>query len=256
MIRQSFTFLAGIGRQQELNLWKQGIREWDDFLNTDKIKGISAWRKRYYNRKIREAKQNLYAFNSHYFYNNIPLNEHWRLYDFFRDDTVYLDIETNGITEHAYITVIGLFDGINTKIMIRDLNLNFNYLKNFLKNYKMIVTFNGSVFDLPFILKRHPDLMPKIPHFDLRFHCSEIGLNGGLKETEKKLRIKRNGIIERLYGGDALTLWRMYKGSGDDYYLKLLVEYNEEDCINLKQIAEHVYERLKNESLKTKTTGE
>ena len=256
MIRHSFIFLEGIGKQQEENLWEQGIKTWDDFLNAGKIKGISPWRKAYYDRKLKEAKQNLYNLNPHYFYEKVPLNEQWRLYEFFKDEAIYLDIETSGIAEYSYITVLGLFDGADTKVMIKDINLDFNYLKNYLKNYKMVVTFNGSVFDLPFILKRHTGLIPKIPHFDLRFHCNKIGLKGGLKEVEKKLGIRRNKIIEGLYGGDALTLWRMYNGSRDDYYLKLLVEYNEEDCINLKQIAEHVYRRLKNEFLKTKAVRE
>lgn len=247
MIKNSFIILEGIGKQQEENIWKQGIRAWDDFLNAGKVKGISSWRKKYYDRKIREAKENLYNLNSSYFYERLPLNEHWRLYSFFKEDAVYLDIETSGIAEHAYITVIGLFDGQNTKIMIKDVNLNMDYLRNHLKNYKMLVSFNGSVFDLPFILKRHPGLVPPIPHFDLRFHCNSTGMKGGLKEVERKLGIKRGRVVERLYSGDAIKLWKIFKATGDDYYLNLLVEYNEEDCINLKQIAEHVYSSLKKE---------
>jgi len=65
-----------------------------------------------------------------------------------------------------------------------------------------------------------------------------MGFTGGLKNIEKEFGIKRNKIIEKIYNGDPLLLWRMYKGSGDDYYLNLLVEYNEEDIINLKTIAD------------------
>jgi uncharacterized protein YprB with RNaseH-like and TPR domain len=72
-----------------------------------------------------------------------------------------------------------------------------------------------------------------------------VGLNGGLKKIEKQLNIRRRQIVEGLYGGDAAQLYRMWRGSGDDYYLRLLVEYNEEDTINLKRIAEHVYRELK-----------
>ena len=36
----------------------------------------------------------------------------------------------------------------------------------------------------------------------------------------------------------------MYKASGDDYYLKLLVEYNEEDVINLKKVADYCVDGL------------
>ena len=169
----------------------------------------------------------------------------WRLYDFFKDETVFLDIETSGLSIYDNITVIGLFDGIETKTMIRGINLDLNHLKKELEKYKLIVTFNGASFDLPFINKRYPDILPRIPHFDLMPACNKLGLSGGLKNIEKKFKIKRNRIIEKFSGGDAAQLWRMHRGSGDDYYLKLLVEYNEEDIINLKKIANYVYEKLK-----------
>ena len=115
-----------------------------------------------------------------------------------------------------------------------------------LKKYKLMVTFNGSIFYVPFINKIYPGLLPNIPNFDIRSITSRLNLKGGLKEIEKKLGIKRNKIIEKFYGGDAVTLWRMYKATGDDYYLKLLIEYNEDDIINLKTIAEYCVEKLKN----------
>ena len=66
------------------------------------------------------------------------------------------------------------------------------------------------------------------------------------KEIEKKLSITRdNKIVEQMYSGDAALLHRMWRGSGNSQYLQLLVEYNEEDVINLRKIAEHVYGKLK-----------
>ena len=75
--------------------------------------------------------------------------------------------------------------------------------------------------------------------------ASRIGLKGGLKEIERKLSISRGDLVSRLCGGDAITLWKMYKATGDEHYLNLLVEYNEEDIINLKKIAEHCVGRLR-----------
>jgi len=130
--------------------------------------------------------------------------------------------------------------------MIRGINFNVKSLKEELRKYKLIITFNGASFDLPYINKRFPNLVPDIiPHWDLRFSCYKIGLSGGLKNIEKTLGIRRGKIVKDMNGGDAILLWRKYQATGDEYYLKLLVEYNEEDIINLKQIAEHVYEELK-----------
>jgi len=206
-------------------------------------------RKKYYDRKLDEAKKHLYDFNSSYFAGKLPMTETWRLYDFFKEDAVFLDIETNGLSYDNYITMVGLFDGIETKPFIKGINLEPKLLKAELEKYKLIVTFNGSTFDLPFINRRMPGILPNIPHIDLRHACAKVGLRGGLKLIEKELGIKRrNPIIERMYGGDAITMWRMYKGSGDDYYLKLLIEYNEEDCINMKSIANKVYGKLKEQT--------
>ena len=90
--------------------------------------------------------------------------------------------------------------------------------------------------------------IPDIPHFDLRFGCKRLGIGGGLKLIEKELGISRkNSIVACMNGGDAVELWRLYRGSGDSYYLDLLVEYNEDDIINLKPLAEFVYNGLKKE---------
>jgi len=65
------------------------------------------------------------------------------------------------------------------------------------------------------------------------------------KNIEKQLGIKRSQIVDKFYGGDALSLWRMYRATGDDYYLNLLAEYNEYDIINLKIVAEHCVKKMK-----------
>ena len=246
MIQNTFLFLERVNKGLEENLWKQGIRDWDSFLNKERINGISGKRKLYYDGKILEARKALYSQDSCYFKKILPQAEYYRLYDFFRDETVFLDIETTGLDRNNDdITVIGLFDGIETKTMIKGINFNSKELKNELSKYKLIVTFNGASFDIPFINKLYPNLLPNIPNFDIKSVTNKLNLKGGLKEIEKKLGIKRSRIIERFCGGDALTLWKMYRATGDDYYLKLLVEYNEDDIINLKTIAEYCIDKLK-----------
>ena len=245
MIRNSFIFLKEVGKEKEKKLWSSGIRTWDDFLEKKKIRFIPEQKRALYDAEVKRAKEELYALNAKYFSTLLPQAEHWRLYNFFKSEAVFLDIETTGISE-GYLTVIGLFDGINTKTMVKGINLDIAQLKKELGRYKLIVTFNGASFDLPYIAKSFPEILPKLPHFDLRHGCARIGLKGGLKEIEKKLGIKRNKTIDGLNGGDALDLWRTFKATGDDYYLKLLIEYNEEDIINLRFIADYVYEKLKN----------
>ncbi|MFH1399567.1 MAG: ribonuclease H-like domain-containing protein [Candidatus Woesearchaeota archaeon] len=244
MIRQSFIILPRIGIKQERNIWNQGVLDWVGFLNSE-VKGISKQKKAYHNRMIEKARHSLYTFDSEYFARILPSAEHWRLYDFFREECCFLDIETSSVAD-GFVTMVTIFDGIETKTMVEGINLDFKILKKELQRYKMVVSFNGLTFDQPFLEKQYPGLFPKLPHFDLKTGCGRLGLKGGLKEVERQLGIKRqNRVVEEMYGGDAIKLWRMWRGSGDDCYLKLLVEYNEEDAVNLKRIADYVYLRLK-----------
>ena len=109
--------------------------------------------------------------------------------------------------------------------MIKGINLDYNLLKKELQKYKLI------------------------PNFDVKSVTDRLGLKGGLKNIEKILGIKRSPITEKFCGGDALTLWKMYRATGDDYYLNLLVEYNEYDIINLKIVAEHCVKKMKEKVL-------
>ncbi|MBR9698935.1 ribonuclease H-like domain-containing protein [Candidatus Woesearchaeota archaeon] len=243
MIQQTFQILERVGEKKEQNLWQQGIPDWDAFIQKQAIKGVPEEKKAYFNRQLHYSKKALFNQDSSYFLNKLPSTETWRLYGVFREETVFLDIETDGLGADADITVIGLFNGLETKSMIKGINLDYQVLKHELSKYKLIVTFNGASFDLPFIRKRY-DILPPVPHIDLRHLCARLGLTGGLKEIEKRFNINRSRIIEKFSGGDALTLWKMYRATGDDYYLKLLVEYNEEDVINLKKIMNHCYGEL------------
>jgi uncharacterized protein YprB with RNaseH-like and TPR domain len=245
LITNSFIFLERIGGKLEQNIWRNGIYDWDSFLRRQNIKGMARHRKLYYGRKIMNARKALYNFDSGYFLDVLPQSEMWRLYEFFKEDAVFLDIETTGLSKSCDITVIGLYDGINTKTMIKGINLDFLALKKELQKYKLIVTFNGAAFDIPFIEKIYPTLLPNIPNFDVKSITQRLGLKGGLKNIEKSLGIRRSDIVNKFYGGDALTLWRMYRATGDDYYLNLLVEYNEFDIINLKTVAEHCVKKMK-----------
>jgi len=244
MLEASFIILEGIGYCKEQKFWEQGIRSWNDFIAADAIRGVSFRSKSFYNRKLAEAKQQLAAGNSGYFCDILPSSQTWRLYEQFKEEVVFLDIETTGLSKQDSLTVLGLYDGWSTKTMISQINLNIPYLKQTLSKYKLLVTFNGSSFDLPFLRRRYPDLIPNIPHLDLRTACRMIGLDGGLKTIEKRFGLVRRKVIEEFHGGDAALLWRMYKATEDNYYLNLLVEYNEEDVVNLKHIADAVVSSL------------
>ena len=78
-------------------------------------------------------------------------------------------------------------------------------------------------------------------HIDLKPLCVNLGLVGGLKEVEKMLEL---GRPTHLYG-NPIDLWQAFHASGDKEYLDLLLEYNREDCENLKGLMEFVWREMK-----------
>jgi len=138
-----------------------------------------------------------------------------------------------------------LYDGSETMTLVRDRGLSRNNLKDILSRYKMIVTFNGLSFDIPVINRCFGDIVPKLPHLDLRFPLAKLGFTGGLKVIEQKLGVKRSDSTNGLAGVDAVRLWHDYRMTGNMDSLNLLVEYNTEDIVNLKQLSEFVFKNMK-----------
>ena len=161
----------------------------------------------------------------------------WRLYDEFKGEAVYLDIETNGY--YSGITVVGLSDGVDAKTFVRGFNLDRSLIAKELEKYRLVVTFNGASFDLP-VIRRFFNLNISLPHVYLRFVCQKAGITGGLKMIEKQFGIRRRAEVEGISGEDAVYLWEMWKSTGNRDYLEKLVMYNEEDILNLRPLAEKV----------------
>jgi len=245
MIRNSFVFLDKVSANKEKRWWQEGITDWNTFLEAKEVPGISQLRKGYYDRQLDEARQHLADYNSHYFADKLPRSEAWRLYDHFRDDCLFLDIETTGY--YGDITVVGMYDGREVMTLVKNQSLNKDNLKKILSNYKLLVTFNGLSFDVPTINRCFNRIVPNIPHLDLRFPLRRLGYTGGLKKIEEALNVKRSDATQGLSGLDAVRLWNEYIRKGDQDALNLLVEYNTEDIINLKPLAEFVFNGMKKE---------
>lgn len=240
MIQSSFIFLPRFGHKKEQDLWQQGITDWDRFLAASP-KGIGCRSKPYYDRVIMKAKSALNKNDTHFFDSLLPSSDTWRLYTRFRDECAFLDIETSSY--YGNITVIGIYDGERTKMMIRGFNLDRELFLKEIKKYKLLVTFNGKAFDVP-VIKRYFHCDFKIPHVDLMHVCRKVNLTGGLKKIEKTLGIRRAKEVEEVNGLDAIYLWNMFKTTKERKYLDLLIKYNEEDIINLQRVADVSVNRL------------
>jgi len=238
MLTNTFLHIPYVNEKTELKLWQNNIRCWEDFLSSS-IK--------FPNRSVIEKYLNLSRLNyeekNHEFFASKLLSKyHWRAYEDFKDRCCFVDIETTGLCkERDELTVIGLYDGERSKVFINGINL-FDFKEEITK-YSVIVTFNGCLFDLPFI-KHKLKIQFNQFHIDLRFVLKKLGYNGGLKKIEKQMGIARES--EGLTGKDAIRLWYKYKKNKDSDALDKLIRYNVEDIENLKVLMEFSYNSLKN----------
>jgi len=178
----------------------------------------------------------------YFFKKLLPEMQLWRVYPEFRKKTAFLDIETTGIGEGKdYVTVIGLFDGEKTHFFIQGKNIE-DFTKA-IRRYSLIITYNGEKFDLPFLKATFNKLdFPQV-HIDLRYLLKRLGYSGGLKKIEKMVGIERSKMVKNLNGYDAVILWNRYL-DGEPEALKLLLNYNREDVVNLKYLMEFAYQKM------------
>lgn len=238
LLTRTFLHLPGVGPKKERKLWKRGIRAWTDFLEFEgPLLGPS---------KDPEARGILEQCIAHrddpaFFSGFLKGGHMWRVFPAFSHSAVYLDIETFPGPGYDEITVIGLYDGAGVQTFVSGENLD--RFEVAVAAFDVVVTFNGSLFDLPIIRGHFPHIhLPPI-HVDLRWVLRQLGLTGGLKAIEKKLSIARPGPLDGLSGLDAVRLWHQHL-HGDPKALETLIAYNSEDIVNLKPLMEYAVEKL------------
>lgn len=247
MLNNTYIHIPGVGKGLEQKIWAQGIHTWKEFLEMEDRISIPSSRKARICEEVRKSAERLAAKDHCFFSQCLPSAEHWRTYYLFSDSVAFVDIETTGLSKSRdKITIVGIYDGNESKTYIKDINLD-DVVEEFSK-YRLLVSFNGARFDLPFIKSEFPEIEFNQLHIDLMYPLRRIGYNGGLKSIEKLLGITRSDGTEGITGFDAVRLWKKYE-KGDREALDILIKYNREDTVNLKTILELTYPKMVERSL-------
>ena len=237
MLTNTFIHIQGIGAITEQRLWESGIRDWDSF-SSDLPIPISAGRKHFLLKGIEKSQRYLANRNPSYFSKQLPSNQCWRIFPEFRASTVYLDIETTGLDRYFNrITTIALYDGQEIKTYVQGQNLD-DFVKD-IQKYRVVVTYNGKCFDVPFI-ESYFKIRLNHAHIDLRYILQSLGFRGGLKGCERQMGIDR-GDLKDIDGFFAVLLWDEYKRTGDQKALDTLLAYNVQDTITLENLMVAAY---------------
>lgn len=226
----------------EKELWKSGIHTWDDFVAAESIVPRVDSQRDYLKTLISESQEKLEEKNARYFNSCLSSRDMWRLYADFRTNAAFLDIETTGLSpESSHITMVGVLDSEGYSAFVYDENLE--ELREAMEKYDLVVTFNGTSFDLPYVEHFYGRMFQDMAHIDLRFALKRAGYSGGLKAIETRLGVGRPTSLTALTGYDAITLWRRWM-QGDHGARETLIRYNAEDVASLPALAEIAYNQL------------
>ncbi len=243
MLKNTFLHISGIGIKTEQRFWESGIHNWNDFAPDYPIR-LSPKRLETICEHLQESKQNIKSNNPSYFSERLPVNFHWRFFPEFRNSTAYLDIETNGLDRYfSTITTITLYDGKSIFTYVKDQNLD-DFPED-IRKYKVLVTYNGKCFDVPFIESYFGICLNHV-HIDLRYILGSLGFKGGLKGCEMHLGIER-GDLKDIDGFLAVLLWQDYQKKKNQKALETLLAYNIQDTVTLETLMVIAYSlKLKN----------
>ncbi len=166
---------------------------------------------------------------------------------YYDEEAVFLDIETTGLSPmRSFIYLIGLvFIDLKkvtmhiTQLIAEDRDEEeeiLRLMKERLKGYKTVVTYNGNSFDLPFIAKRserygiEPIAMDSFDMYEkLRLHKDTLKLDGlKQKNIEKKLGITRE---DRYNGGECISFYKDYVKNKNKESFNRFVLHNYDDLL-------------------------
>jgi hypothetical protein len=238
MLKRTYIHLPGVGPRSEAYFWRLGLHYWEDFLGVSRVRGFAPERLARLKADLTECLARV--DNPGYFVTRLAPGEHWRLWRTFRPRAVYLDIETTGLYwPGLQVTVVGLYDGAVMRQFVHGHNLQ--EFPAAIRDFDLVVTYNGTQFDLPVLRACFPGLRLPPVHVDLRFLLARLGYRGGLKGIEPHFGLHRPEEVEGMDGYMAVVLWERFQ-RGDRGALELLLTYNREDVINLEYLMERAFE--------------
>lgn len=236
MLQNTFIHLPGVGPRRERALWKQGILDWERLLASTEEGPRGGRIRESWLQPVRGSIAALASGDVAFFKPMLPSNEAWRLYFEFAARALFLDIETTGLSaDYDQVTLIGALG--NGKLALFVSGINLEQFPAYVEQFPLLVTFNGSQFDVPFLRAKFPDARLDQAHIDLRFVLASLGYKGGLKVIENALGLRRDPAIEGVDGFEAVRLWHLYR-RGDKSALEKLILYNLTDVANLVELAE------------------
>ncbi|MDD3803133.1 MAG: ribonuclease H-like domain-containing protein [bacterium] len=232
MLTSTFIHIDGISYRNERHLWEHGVKTWWDVVDSKWPLPFSEEKNFLLREEVKASIREFMKDNISYFSSRLPHKEWWRFLRHYMNEIGYVDIETN---MQGVITVVGLF--IGKKFYYYKAGDDPLILEKMMSLPRILVSFNGTAFDIPKIRAEFPGIELPKTHFDLLKVTKSVGWHGGLKRIEESLHIKRPEHVRYMNGYNAILLWDQYK-NGSEKALETLLDYNKYDVLNLEILLE------------------
>ena len=241
MLTRTFIHIGGVGHARERGFWNDGMVSWNAMLADRDL--FDEGPPPLMEQELSLSRQKLAEGDARWFEQRLGPEDSWRIASDFDDGRIaYLDIETDGAEATALgegedapggTTVCAIWDGVRARIFLRHRDLD--QIPEYLSQYKVLCTFNGKSFDIPYLEGRFGRDFFTGAHLDLRPITRAVGLTGGLKKIEQQIGIERPANIRRFTGYDAVKLWGAFRRGRKDA-LEPLARYNLADAVNLQAL--------------------
>jgi uncharacterized protein YprB with RNaseH-like and TPR domain len=233
---QYLEILPGVGPQRAAALRQEGCGCWTGLLDArSPLAGLDFFEWDEARAAAEAALRALEAGDAAYFTARLPAREQWRVLAQWFDRASFFDIETSGLEADSTVTLVCCWHGDRPLRFLADENLD-GFL-DLLEQMKLLVSFNGTGFDVPRVLDRFH--IPELPcaHVDLRWLCHHAGWRGGLKRIERSLGLRRPSDLDGLGGAEAVWLWQTWAERRDERARRTLERYCSADTAMLKLLA-------------------
>jgi uncharacterized protein YprB with RNaseH-like and TPR domain len=222
LIDECFIHLEGIGEKTSEKLKELGFMNWQQCMDNTGSLPFNGNKREKFIRNILDSQKAVEESDIAYLVANYPTREHWRVLAEFFHEATWFDIETTGISWYDnHATVISAY--MDGKLLDFKYGENLDDFLELVDRSRLLVSFNGSGYDIPFLEQTYHIPSLDCPHVDLRWISYHMGYRGGLKIIEKSVGIERPGEVSGIDGLEAIDLFYRWQGGDSDAGRKLMV---------------------------------
>ena len=230
MIDRCFLHFSGVGPRTAERLNMLGYSSWEDCLKNPGELPFGSGRRERFISSVRESRDALERWDLEYLVSRYPVREQWRILGARFSRATFFDIETTGLSiSYDHPTVIAAYH--RGELLHFTHGRDLDRFLDVIEDSELLVSFNGSSFDVPFLERTFSLPGMGVPHIDLRWVAYHAGYRGGLKKIERDLGIRRPARVADIDGLEAVALYYRWQG-GDISAGRRLIAYCRADVVS------------------------